>query len=347
MPSAENFIAALERARQAIRSGDPGTDTASWAPVVPPPPPGEEDDGRGVWTWMAVALVVLLAGAAIAFLLTRPDNVTVPNEIGKPATQAVADLSKKGLEVEQKPVRSQAPVGNVVDQDPKAGEEVEKGTTVVLSVSSGPGKRIVPDVRGKSQEDAVRALTRAKFTFTLDSEPSSKYREGLVTRTDPEGGTEAEAGSRVQVFVSTGPEQVEVPKVTGLDEDEARAEVRDAGLRPIVKEVESDEPKGRVTGQNPAAGTTVDKGSRVQLTVSKGREEVEIPDVEGREAGDAREILEDAGFEVREVDEPGPPEDEGIVTRQSPASGKRPKGSTVTIYVGVPEAEGGDQQQQP
>jgi eukaryotic-like serine/threonine-protein kinase len=340
MPSAENFIAALERARTAIRSGDPGMDTASWRPVVPPPPPGAADGGGKRWPWVAAILILLIGGAALAFALTRPDMVEVPNEIGKPATQAVADLSRKGLEVEQKPVKSDAPVGNVVEQDPKPGEEVDKGSTVTLSVSSGPGKRIVPDVEGKSQEDAVRALTRAKFTFTLDSEPSSKYPKGIVTRTDPEGGTEAEAGSRVQVFVSTGPEQVTVPKVTGLKEDEARADVRDAGLRPIVKDVESDAPKGEVTAQNPGAGATVDKGSRVTLSVSKGREQVEVPDVTGMTVDEAHTTLEDAGFKVKEVERPGPPEDEGLVVDQAPASGKRPKGSTVTIYVGV--ADTGD-----
>jgi eukaryotic-like serine/threonine-protein kinase len=288
------------------------------------------------------ALLLLLVAGAVAFALTRPDMVEVPNEIGKPATQAVADLSKKGLEVEQRPVKSDAPVGNVVAQDPKAGEEVEKGATVTLSISSGPGKRIVPDVEGKSQEDAVRALTRAKFTFTLDDEPSSKYEKGIVTRTDPEGGTEVEAGSRVKVFVSSGPEQVEVPKVTGLKEDEARAEMRDAGLRPIVTEVESDKPKGEVTGQSPGAGTTVDKGSRVKLTVSKGREKVEVPDVTGMTVEEAHTALEDAGFKVKEVERPGPPEDEGIVGDQAPSSGERPKGSTVTIYVGAPDTGDGD-----
>jgi eukaryotic-like serine/threonine-protein kinase len=341
--SAENFIAALERARTAIRSGDPGMDTASWRPVAPPPPPPgvAAGGGRKNWPWVVAVVLVLLAGGALAFALTRPDMVEVPNEIGKPATEAVADLSKKGLEVEQKPVKSDAPVGNVVQQDPKPGEKVEKGSTVTLGVSSGPGKRIVPDVEGKSQEDAVRALTRAKFTFTLDNEPSSKYPKGIVTRTDPEGGTEAEAGSRVQVFVSSGPEQVTVPKVTGLKEDEARAEVRDAGLRPIVNEVESDAPKGEVTAQSPGAGATVDKGSRVKLSVSKGREQVEVPDVTGMTAEEARTTLEDAGFKVKEVDRPGPPEDEGLVVDQAPSSGKRPKGSTVTIYVGSPDTGGG------
>lgn len=338
MPSAEGFIEALERARTAIRSGDPGQDTASWAVAPPPPPPPwEEDGGRKRWPWVALALLLVLGGAVLAFALTRPDMVDVPDVVGKSASQAVADLAKEGLEVEQKPVRDDLPLGTVVSQDPRAGKEVERGSTVTINVSSGPGKRLVPDVEGKSQEDAVRALTRAGFRFTLDEEPSSDRRKGLVTRTDPEGGTEVEAGSRVRVFVSSGPEQVQVPGVVGLRESEARAELRDADLRAVVNDVDSDDPKGRVTGQNPGEGTTVDKGSRVTINVSKGPEQVEVPNVEGESAADARGILEAEGFRVREREQPGPPEEVGLVVRQSPSGGDRPKGSTVTIYVGVAE----------
>jgi serine/threonine-protein kinase len=342
MANADHFIEALERARTAIRSGDPGQDTASWAVAPPPPPVVPPGDGgeRKRWPWVTLAVVLLLGAGALAFALTRPDMVDVPNVVGKPATEALADLTKEGLDVEQRAVRDDAPLGTVVSQDPRAGTEVERGSTVTLRVSSGPGKRLVPDVEGKSREDAVRALTRAGFKFTLDEEPSSEHEEGLVTRTDPEGGSEVEAGSRVRIFISSGPERVEVPRVVGLRESEARAELADAGLRAVVNDVESDTPEGEVTGQNPGAGTTVDKGSRVTINVSEGREEVDVPNVVGETVEDARATLEDAGFKVNEEDEPGPPEDEGIVVRQSPSSGQRPEGSTVTIFVGVPEEDG-------
>jgi serine/threonine-protein kinase len=174
---------------------------------------------------------------------------------------------------------------------------------------------------------------------TTEEEPSDSIAEGNATRTDPEGGTEQEAGSRVQLFVSTGPKQVTVPRVVGEDVQDARAELSDAGLRAIVRTVESDAPEDQVTGQDPGAGTVVNEGSRVTLTVSEGREEVEVPNVEGDEEDDARRTLERAGFTVRVTDEPGPAEQEGIVVRQQPAGGQRPRGSTVTIFVGVPEEE--------
>jgi serine/threonine-protein kinase len=332
--SAEEFAAMLESAREAIRSGDPGQDTAAWAAVAAPPL--EEEGGRRLWPWIVGALALVLAGVVLALLLTGGgDKVKVPNEVGKPAPQAVADLARVGFETEIKPVQSDKPEQTVISTDPGPGEEADKGSAVVLSVSSGPGTRLVPDVRGKSRKDAVKLLTAAKFTFNEKEESSSSVPEGFATRTDPEGGTEQEAGSRVQLYISTGPKRVDVPDVVGLDIEDARAELSDRGLRADVKRVESDASEGEVTGQNPGEGTEVDEGSRVELTVSKGREEVEVPNVEGNTEEDARSELEDAGFTVtvktRETEDPS---QEGIVLDQRPSSGRRPKGSSVTIIVG-------------
>jgi eukaryotic-like serine/threonine-protein kinase len=337
--SAEEFAAALESAREAIRSGDSGQDTAAWTAVAAAAAGEGEEGGRKRWPWVALALLLVLAGAALAIALTRPDMVEVPNEVGKPAPQAVTDLARLGFKTEVKPIQSDAPVQTVVSHDPAAGDEAERGTTVTLSVSSGPGTRLVPDVKGKSKKEALRLLVRAKFTVNEQEEASSAVAEGLVTRTDPEGGTEQPLGSRVQLYVSTGPERVEVPGVVGLEVDDARAELADRGLRAEVKRVESDKPEDEVTAQNPAEGTEVDEGTRVTINVSKGREEVEIPNVRGETEEAARAELEAEGFEVEVREESAAPEDEGLVVRQQPASGKRPKGSTVVIYVGVAEEE--------
>ena len=70
-------------------------------------------------------------------------------------------------------------------------------------------------------------------------------------------------GERIQLLVSSGPAQVEVPDVTGLARDSAEQLLTDAGLEPAIEETESDKPEDEVISQNPAAGTEVDKGSRV------------------------------------------------------------------------------------
>jgi serine/threonine-protein kinase len=342
--SAEEFAAMLESAREAIRSGDPGQDTAAWSAVAAAAAgEGEEEDPRSrrrLWIALA-ALALLLAGAALAFALTRPDMVEVPNEVGKPAPQAVADLAKLGLETEVKPVRSEAPENTVVSHDPAAGDEVQRGDTITLNVSSGPGEKIVPDVRGKSRSDALKLLSDAKFKVTEVEESSSSVPAGVATRTDPEGGTEQPAGSRVRLFISTGVESVEVPAVVGLDVEDARAELSEAGLRAVVNRVESDKPEDEVTGQDPAEGTSVDEGTRVTISVSEGPpEEVSVPNVEGQSLAEARDTLQDAGFRVS-VDEQATTveEEDDTVLSQSPSGGQHPRGTRVTLTVGKFEEE--------
>ena len=338
--SAEEFAEVLESAREAIRSGDPGQDTAAWGAVAAVAAGQGPDDGRRKrWPWLALALLLLLGGAALAFALTRPDMVEVPNEVGKPAPEAVADLARIGFKTEIKPVQNEAPPQTVVSHDPAPGREAEKGSTVTLNVSSGPGTKLVPDVKGKSRKQALKLLSEAKFNVNEQEESSASIPEGFATRTDPEGGTEQPAGSRVQLYISTGPERVKVPGVVGLEADDARAELSDRELRARVKRVESDKPENEVTAQNPGEGTEVDEGSIVTITVSKGREEVEIPNVVGSTEEAARAELESEGFEVAVKEQPAPAEEEGLVVRQQPSTGKRPKGSTVTIYIGVAEEE--------
>jgi serine/threonine-protein kinase len=341
--SADEFAAMLASARDAIRSGDPGQDTAAWAAVAAAAAgEGEEEPRSRRRRWIVLAaLVLLLAGAALAFALTRPDMVKVPNEVGKPAPQAVANLARLGLETEVKPVRSEAPENTVVSHDPAAGDEVQRGDTITLNVSSGPGEKTVPDVRGKSRAEAFKLLNEAGFEVSDEEEPSSSIAAGNATRTDPEGGTEQLAGSRVKLYISTGPKRVEVPGVVGLDVEDARAELSEAGLRAVVNRVESDKPEDEVTGQSPAEGTSVDEGTRVTIDVSEGPpEEVSVPNVEGESLAEARDTLQDAGFRVS-VDEQATTEQEedGTVISQSPSSGQHPRGTRVTLVVGVFEEE--------
>ena len=336
--SAEEFASALEMALEAIRSGDPGQDTAAWGALVAPPPDEEEERGRR-WPWVTLALLLMLGLAALVFALTRDDKVEVPNLVGKPAPQAVADLARLGLKSDIKAVQSEAPEQSVVSHDPGAGDEVDKGATVTLRVSAGPGKKLVPEVKGKSERVAAKLLSDAGFNYTRVDESSTSIDEGDAIRTDPPGGTEQPTGTRVRLFISTGPKRVEVPDVVGLDIEDARDELSEAGLRAVVNRVESEEPEDQVTDQDPDEGVEVDEKSRVTLTVSKGTDEVPVPNVEGDDEAEATQTLEAAGFEVSVRDQPGPPEDEGTVVRQQPSGGRAKEGSTVTIYVGVAEEE--------
>jgi serine/threonine-protein kinase len=205
---------------------------------------------------------------------------------------------------------------------------------VTITVSAGPGDAAVPTVVGMPQDEAEQALEDAGFKTRVERVFDDEVRSGRVVATAPPAGTTLERGSEVTLQVSRGPEQVEVPDVTGDSEDNARSALEGAGLRvgEITRE-ESGEAPGTVIEQSPAAGEQVDKGGAVDLTVAKP---TAIPDVVDLTEEEAQAELEDAGFEVRVRDQAiTDPADEGIVLDQSPAAGEeRRQGSRVTIVVG-------------
>lgn len=355
--TADEFMAALQAARAAIAMGGEGQGTAVWGPLPAPeelagPKEGDEERSRRRWPWLL--LPVLLGAAAVAaLLLTRgPDQVAIPDLVGDPLAEATPALEDAGFEVAVDRQADAAPINQVIDQDPDAGLEAEEGSTVTLTVSSGPPLREVPDVVGEPRDKAVKELNDAGFEVDLQEQPSTEVAEGLVSRTLPSAGTERRGGSRIQVFVSSGPREVEVPNVIGSSRSAAVAQLRGEGLEASVEESPSDEPRGQVTAQSPSAGTSVREGTQVTITVSSGGggsnrgavqqdeprqdEESRVPDVVGLSEAQAQSRLRAAGFGVsvreQEVDSQG---DDGKVLRQSPSGGSDLRsGGTVTIVVG-------------
>jgi serine/threonine-protein kinase len=127
---------------------------------------------------------------------------------------------------------------------------------------------------------------------------------------------------------------VQVPSVVGEDKSVATGTLQDKGFNVTVRSVASNQPKDRVISQNPSAGSTVDKGTRVTLLVSKGPQKVTVPSVVGQAEADARATLKGVGFKVVAVKQESKTATPGNVVRQSPpGDSKATKGSVVTIYV--------------
>jgi len=326
---ADEFIEALHRARL----------TPDEVVVTTPPPmeeilEEEERKSRRWWLW----LLILLALAAIAFglyTLLTPEQVKVPNVVGRQAATAAQILQDDGFEVQQTNIESDdTPRGEVAGQNPRAGQLADEGSTVTINVSAGPGQVSVPTVAGQSRDEAEAALREAGLDVTVEEVFSDTVDKGQVVDTSPAAGTLVERGTSVTMRVSKGAERVEVPDVSGATEEDARSAIQGAGLRVgKITEEESAEEPGTVLGQSPAAGKRVAKNSAVDLTVAKG---VEIPDVVDETEDDATQALEDAGFEVRVRQRTVTTDDDvGIVLEQRPPEGEeRAKGSTVTIIVG-------------
>jgi serine/threonine-protein kinase len=339
--SADEFIAALEQARAAIASGDNGAGTSTFVPLVAEEPP----DPRGR-RWPFVVLALLLLGLALGaglWQLLKTEQVTVPKVVGKTATRATVQLEGRGFKVRTHGVESSQKPGVVVTQDPRAKTEADKGSTVDLGVSSGPGQQVVPDVSNLPRQQAIQALNTSGFRVAEDPEPSSKVPKGNAIRTSPPKNKVIPKGTEVRLFISSGPPQVQVPSVVGQDKGVASARLKDAGLNLTQELVDSDQPKDRVISQSPTAGSTVNKGTRVAIQISRGPQKVEVPEVVGQSQSDAEATLGDAGFKVKVVErETTDTTQFGTVLRQTPPAGsKEVKGSTVTIIVGVAPAGAG------
>ena len=348
--SAEEMIAALEGARTAIAGSDNGARTAVLAPVtpppvrrieeavVPPPPPFEEERRRRRWPWIALlALALVGIGLALfAVLRQRDEPVRVPAVEGQRLERAQASLERAGFEVAAEDVRSRAPVGEVVTQDPEPRALAERGSTVTLSVSTGPGQRAVPDVNGLTRRRAAAALRADGFRVREDRATSGSVPDGRVIRSDPRQGERATVGSSVRIVVSSGPEQVRVPDVTGLSRESAESALRRDGFTVEVSTEESEQPKGDVFRQSPGSGETVDRASRVQIVVSSGIPMVEVPDVIGLSGDAAAAEISGLGLEVDVREKATDSEDEdGMVLIQRPPPGsERERGRTVVVLVG-------------
>ncbi|HEX9888358.1 MAG TPA: Stk1 family PASTA domain-containing Ser/Thr kinase [Nitriliruptorales bacterium] len=201
----------------------------------------------------------------------------------------------------------------------------------------------VPDVRGLPFPDAEDILQarglRARY---LEDVASEDLESGRIVRQNPQPNAAVPEGTRVLLSVSRGPDQVEVPQVVGLQEEEAAKQLRDAGLVPILDErvFDPDSEVGQVLSTNPVAGQRVPNGTQVSYVVSRGVETTRVPPLEGDTEADARFELEERGFEVLVVREFHDDVPEGRVIRQDPPAGtEREKGSEVTIVVSKgPEA---------
>jgi beta-lactam-binding protein with PASTA domain len=356
--SAEEFVLALDEARRAIASGQPGQHTAGFVPVGPPPPVYANGDGphdpfdeeekgeRGKWPIIALILLLLALGGVLLFTqLTKADEVSVPRTVGLDVDRATARLERKGFKVDTREVRNKKVPGTVLGSDPAFGKKADEGSTVVLIVSSGPGEVTVPTVEGFSESRAQKALAKVGFKVEIKERSSTAVEKGRVIRTSPPGGTNAPYGERVVVIVSSGPEEVTVPSVVGLTQSSAQNALEARGLGVSIVEEESDKPKGEVLRQTPAGGSSVSEGSNVALTVSKGRETVEVPDVTGASSASARATLSAAGFSVqtKEKSTTEQSEDGKVISQRPPGGSERPRGSSVTIIVGKLKEEKKDE----
>lgn len=231
--------------------------------------------------------------------------------------------------------------GAVIGQDPAAGTQLEKGSTVVLTVSKGKkgidqNKTVtVPSLTGKIFSAAQKeASEQDLYIKIVDTVFSSKYTKDQIISQDPQSGSQVKAGTTVNVVVSLGIESVYVPDVQYRNEQDARNMLGDKNLNVTVLNEESrDVSPGCVIRQEPAAGTSVPAGTTVTVYVSSGYT-TSVPHVTGMEESEAREAVTSADLVPNVCYESSSTVNSGYVIRQTPAAGTScSQNDTVTIVV--------------
>jgi beta-lactam-binding protein with PASTA domain len=298
--------------------------------------------GSLMWLWIALA-VLLLAGAAVAaYFLFGGAQTTVPEVTGQTQAQAETLLSASGLRVGTvaSKVDSKVAAGTVLDQDPKAGVEVNKGASVNLVVAGSIPKSPVPNVVGMNSSDANTAITAAGFVVRSTSTYSETVPKDAVISQSPAAGTAAEKGSDVSIALSLGTKvtNVTLPDFVGMTQNAAVDKAVSLGLRSRVsQEYSSTQPAGQVVAQVPDAGQSVAPGTTVGLSVSLGpapATSVTVPDLSGQSKANAESALTALGLVPATVSWDGTGKPADSVVSQSPKAGEQvANGSSVVVFV--------------
>jgi serine/threonine-protein kinase len=369
---ADEFTRVLTQVREAIVAGTPGQVTAKMAaiaagavgtaaavptalmpsapvaaygvaerPVVgevlPYEEPPPDDPGRSPWPWLAllVILALLAGGAVAAYLLTRPAQATVPSVVGYQLSVAQADVSNAGFKPYVVSEASSKPSGQVIRQSPLGLVKADKGSTITLTVSSGPRAVSIPSVVQLPQAQAERRLRRSGLKIgQLLPQNSGAVPKGDATRTDPGAGESVPAGTAVTLYVSSGPAAIRVPNTVGDTEAAAKAALSSFTVK-TTNQTTTSQAAGTVLSQSPAGGTAP-PNSVVNLVIAVAPKAVKVPNVVGFPWRAARRQLRSDGFTVvNQYQTVKKQTRNGVVLSETPGAGTtQTKGSTVTIVIG-------------
>lgn len=233
-------------------------------------------------------ILVLIIGAILLFVIsivvtfgvlkaTALKDVPIPNVAGLSKEEAKKQIEEAKLVcVEQEEeYNAEVPAGYVISQIPPYRESgtVKEKSTIKIVVSKGQETTVVPKVSGMKKEEAIEAIEQAKLKANVVEETSKTIEAGYVITQEPAEKTNINAGETVTIKVSvgTGIKQVSVPYVVTKTEEEARKTLTDSGLK--VKQViyteDTTKDDGKVVKQDIEAGSTVDEGTEVTITVNK------------------------------------------------------------------------------
>ena len=290
-------------------------------------------------TPLIIGIVVILTCiilAGIPYMKKHYSSVKVPLIIGKTEEDAKKELSSLKLKLEIISTKNDDIIteGKIISQEPKEGTSVKSDTTVKVIISLGKGKIEVPDITGKSLDDATSELEKLGLEIYIDEEESTdKYLPGTVILQQPVSGTKVDEKTKIKVKISKKLEEVVIPDLSGLTEEEATRVLMAKELKLKVSGTQhSDIEKGLIISQNPLAGEKGAKNSQVSVVTSSGQDMITVPDVTGLTLGQAREKLKETNLNLK-LEEGQIAEDDSIlIETQAPPSGdKIQSGGTIEV----------------
>lgn len=225
----------------------------------------------------AILLFFIAFGATMGIVeIANPNEVQIPDLVNKTedeAEQILKDLKLK-LVVKSEEYDENIEKGKIISQDPtyKENYKIKEHSEISVIISKGTEKVDIPNVVGKTRQEAEKALKDAGLVPEIVEENDEKVEAGIVLSQDPEDGENVNKGSKVKLVVSKGSAivKVEVPSLVGKNEQEAKALLAEAGLKAnIINDEDDSKNDGVVLRQSKEAGTQVQEGTTITITVNK------------------------------------------------------------------------------
>ena len=289
-----------------------------------------------------VAVIALIAIAAFALggNSESKDLVEVPDVTGQTLDQAKSAIQSAGFKVGnvQQTYSDKVDSGKVISQDPAGKSKKAKGTSVNLTVSQGTQEIEVPDLTGKTADEAKKLLQANGLKYKAGTaEYSDSVEKDHVVRQDVSAGSKVAKDTVVTYYLSLGSEGSTVPDVTGQSRSAATTTLNNAGFYVTVDEQYSDTvSEGVVISQTPTSGSKLKADGTVNIVVSKGKESkaVSVPSVVGQSEGSAMTTLNNLGFTVTTEYQASSSVSQGNVISQTPTSGTElDPGKTVHLVI--------------
>lgn len=231
----------------------------------------------------AIILFFVAFGATMGIVeLVNPNDVQIPDLVNKTqdeAEQIVKELKLK-LVVKAEEYNENVEEGKIISQDPAYQENytIKEHSEISVVISKGTETVEVPDVVGKTREEAEKLLKDTGLVADITEENDEKVEAGIVLSQDIEDGETVNKGSTVKLVVSKGSGivNVEVPSLVGKTEQEAKNLLTEAGLKVnVVNDEDESKNDGVVLRQSRDAGTEVQEGTTITITVNKVSESKE------------------------------------------------------------------------